>query len=896
MRRAAIAGIFVLLLAASHLTQFATRTPPPASPAPPDLQFFDGPAFDADGPIPGRSARLAWRRFTPDPDPARPPLVLLHGSPGSKDDFALLAQLLAADGRDILAPDLPGFGASAFPAASYDARAHAHALIAWLDDIGVRRFHVLGWSMGGAVALQAADILSARAEPDRVASITLLAAVGAMPNEGSGDYFFEQAKYTLGLATLGYAAEAVPHFGILGPHALRVAFLRNFLDTDLRRNEPVMAVLATPTLIIHGRHDILIAERAAHDHHRRIPQSSLVILDANHFLPFLQPRETADALAPFLARHDTPGTPATPAVVDVGGPRRGFNAIEPALAPIVRAVPWHAHAAVLAVVAAIAPPLAVLVAAIFTDAMLVDFGVAAFGLAIGLFARTLACWAVGRVWPACARELRLVGVHLPEVSHPDWTRRFDRGTFLHAFASTLVPADRDEFPLAAGTLRRGTLGVLLARPLACFLWALLALTPAFLATTALAPPLFRAMGSFGLALAAVPALALGLLLPRLATRRGRQRLRRRASRIIHHEYWLASLFYAPLVPLLWRHVTRMGRLDRVLMLPTAVNPGIENGGGFVGESKSAIMRRLFEGARSRPDLAALLSPTILIERSASTDRDLLALDAALRQHALAYPVILKPDSGQRGFGVRLVRSRADAERYFADLTGPVIAQPYHPGPEECGIVWARSRSPRPDGLTGSIFSVTRKQFPVLIGNGKSTIEDLVWAHRRFRRQAPTFLERLRHERSRVPASGERVPLAVSGNHCQGTLFRDGSDLITPALEAAIDALARNFGAGPPGALLDFGRFDLRFSSEHDLRQGRGFTVIELNGALGESTNLYDPDRSVFWAYAVLVRQWKLLYDLGLDRRNAGGKPLSFAELMRRIRGYYRARRGPALSD
>jgi hypothetical protein len=266
------------------------------------------------------------------------------------------------------------------------------------------------------------------------------------------------------------------------------------------------------------------------------------------------------------------------------------------------------------------------------------------------------------------------------------------------------------------------------------------------------------------------------------------------------------------------------------------------------------------------------------------------------------PVILKPDSGYRGFAVKLARSEDDIRSYFARMTAPAIVQRYHAGPYECGILWAR----RPDRgfenngeLHGSIFSICRKDFPVLEGDGRRSIEQLIHDHPRFRYQAAVFLERWAAERRRVLAAGERLRLAEAGNHCQGTLFRDGADLITPALEARIDAVARRFAlrAADRGlGGLDIGRFDVRYESDEALRHGRGVGIIELNGTTGESTNIYDPERSALWAYGVLARQWALMYELGARRRDMGTPPVTVRELAAHARRHFATRAGSALAD
>src|SRR5262249_13176445 len=149
----------------------------------------------------------------------------------------------------------------------------------------------------------------------------------------------------------------------------------------------------------------------------------------------------------------------------------------------------------------------------------------------------------------------------------------------------------------------------------------------------------------------------------------------------------------------------------------------------------------------------------------------------------------------------------------------VIVQTYHPGPFEAGIFYYRLSGEE----TGHIFSITDKVFPVLAGDGRSTLEELIWRHPRYRMQARTFLARHEAERGRVLAAGERFVLALAGNHCQGTTFRDGTHLMTPELERTVDAIARHF----PGFYI--GRFDVRYSDPAAFKAGRDLAIVELNG-------------------------------------------------------------------
>lgn len=364
-------------------------------------------------------------------------------------------------------------------------------------------------------------------------------------------------------------------------------------------------------------------------------------------------------------------------------------------------------------------------------------------------------------------------------------------------------------------------------------------------------------------------------------------------RAARFEFWPTWVIYLALAPAFVRWTLRA----RHPLAFTACNPGIENGGGVVGESKLGILDNLRRGAIDAglsPGLVAACCRTWPIEPGDPAQRtERLIAFLADPANDLRFPIVLKPDEGQRGFSVRVVRSIEDAERCFSTVPGRVIVQPWHHGPGEVGIVWLRTAAASADGGARSIYSITLKEFPHIVGDGERTIETLILRHPRFRLQAGRFLSRLAGRRLAVPAPGERVPIALAGNHCQGTLFRDGARLITPALGASIDALCRAFPGG-----LDAARLDIRYASEADLRAGRldPDSIIELNGTLGETTNIYDPDKPLPWSLAVLRGQWAAMYALGRERMNAGARPLSLGRFVAILVRHRLSRVGSEVAD
>ncbi len=128
----------------------------------------------------------------------------------------------------------------------------------------------------------------------------------------------------------------------------------------------------------------------------------------------------------------------------------------------------------------------------------------------------------------------------------------------------------------------------------------------------------------------------------------------------------------------------------------------------------------------------------------------------------------------------------------------------------------------------------------------------------------------------MPA-GETVKLVEAGNHAQGCVFRDGSRLWSKELEKGIDEISQRLDG------FFIGRYDIRYSSEDELRAGRNFQIIELNGAASEATSIYDARNSLFAAYRTLFRQWEIVFAIGAANRRGGAAPTKLPLLWRKWR-------------
>lgn len=328
-----------------------------------------------------------------------------------------------------------------------------------------------------------------------------------------------------------------------------------------------------------------------------------------------------------------------------------------------------------------------------------------------------------------------------------------------------------------------------------------------------------------------------------------------------YEFWPMGLFYAPIMAYVAWLMLRHGGIT----LPTAANPSFP-GGGFYGESKSAILDLAIAAA---PDHVA---PFIAHDRPGDTqDATMEFVDVVKRLTAagLSLPLVAKPDLGCRGAGVRLVRDGAELLTYIAQFPpgARLILQRLADFEGEAGVFYVR----RPGEAKGQILSLTLKYFPRVVGDGVRSLRQLILADHRAGKVPHLYLKRHEVRLDQVVPRGEAVRLTFSGSHSKGAIFRDGTDLVTPSMEAAFDAIAQKLPD------FHFGRFDVRFPSFTGLQQGRDFTIVEVNGAGAEMTHVWDRKTSLFGAWACLMKQYRLLWQIGAANRAKGHKPLTLAQ-------------------
>lgn len=301
---------------------------------------------------------------------------------------------------------------------------------------------------------------------------------------------------------------------------------------------------------------------------------------------------------------------------------------------------------------------------------------------------------------------------------------------------------------------------------------------------------------------------------------------------------------------------------RHLFFFSNVNPAIPLGGAL-GESKFAILDLL--PSEVRP--VSLFVPA---------HRSFEAVEAGLQRSGLKYPIIAKPDVGERGFLVRKIDSREALQQHLALFPVPFILQEFLNMPLELSLLFHRF----PESGKVQITSICLKEFLHVRGDGRRTVAELMADDVRAGQQ----LKRFRHEHAdllaHVPADGESLLLEPIGNHCRGTKFLDGNDLLDATLQDSINRICSRLKG------IHYGRFDLKCDSLDALRRG-DFKVMELNGVLGEPAHVYDPRVGMWRAYGEFYRHWRLLYQLHRAQSQQGVHPTPHREGIRLVQNYFR---------
>ncbi|WP_428656957.1 hypothetical protein [Runella sp.] len=329
-------------------------------------------------------------------------------------------------------------------------------------------------------------------------------------------------------------------------------------------------------------------------------------------------------------------------------------------------------------------------------------------------------------------------------------------------------------------------------------------------------------------------------------------------KLFNYEYWTWWVFFMPLAPY-WLYLAIR---NRSLTYFTTVNTCIPDGGVF-GESKNDILSQI--DSRYLPAGA-------FIQQGEAWE----SVEQKLKNAKISFPLIVKPDVGGRGFRVHKINDAQTLQRYLIETPQPIIIQEYVAYELEFGVMYARF----PEETKGRITSITQKEFLSVIGDGRSTVAELLAKNTRARFAMEELQERVKEAWNDVVPNGQRRYLQPIGNHCLGTKFLNANHLINQRLVHVFDQIAL------PIEGFYYGRFDLKVSSLEDFYAGNNIKILELNGATSEPGHVYDPNYSLWKAYRDIMHNMRIVADISAANIRLGVKPTPLGQLLQTSRAFF----------
>ena len=308
-------------------------------------------------------------------------------------------------------------------------------------------------------------------------------------------------------------------------------------------------------------------------------------------------------------------------------------------------------------------------------------------------------------------------------------------------------------------------------------------------------------------------------------------------RLFHYEFWPFWVFYLPA----YFYYFYLALKSRKWVYFSVLNPCMNFGGAFLSSKNKALQNIPKEW----------VPKTLLV----NPGEDFLRIKKGLQKEKIEFPLIVKPDMGERGKGVEIIPKLSDLENHIASLPKePYLIQEYIEYPLELGILFYWDLEGKPQ-----ISSIGSKSFCHVTGNGKDLLKVLIKKNPRLATRIPLLKKRFQKEWERILPKDKRLLIEPIGNHNRGTTFLDGQSYYSKEM---LD-WAANCARQIPG--FDYGRFDIKIKNKNAFKRKKDIKIMEVNGVNSEPIHIYDPNYSIWNAYRDIFFQMKIIFDLSQKR-------------------------------
>ncbi len=221
------------------------------------------------------------------------------------------------------------------------------------------------------------------------------------------------------------------------------------------------------------------------------------------------------------------------------------------------------------------------------------------------------------------------------------------------------------------------------------------------------------------------------------------------------------------------------------------------------------------------------------------------------ENNFSFPVAVKPDVGMMGYLFRKINSIDELKTYHEMMPVEYILQEYVSYSLEVSVFYYRF----PDEEKGTITGFVRKDCMQVIGDGKSTLLELILNYPRARYRIPEL--KAKHSKHLY----EVIPPNETYYLSQALNLSRGGQLVSLEHEKDENLLKVFDDLSHYAKHFYYGRYDIKCKSVEDLKQGKNFYILEFNGSGAEPHHVYGGGVSLFRALYILCQHWSVLYKI-----------------------------------
>jgi hypothetical protein len=217
-----------------------------------------------------------------------------------------------------------------------------------------------------------------------------------------------------------------------------------------------------------------------------------------------------------------------------------------------------------------------------------------------------------------------------------------------------------------------------------------------------------------------------------------------------------------------------------------------------------------------------------------------------------FPLFAKPDIGEGGFLAKKIDTYDELLNYHSIHNMDYLVQEFIDYPIELSVLIHNAEG------DFKISSITERKHLSIIGDGHSSIEELLTADKRVKLRIKNIKKQCESQLKIVLEKGKILHPTSVGNRNFGALFIERTELIN---KATIDSLQN---VNKIINLFNYARYDIMCISIEDFLQGK-MKILEVNGVKGEPIHIYDGKYSLLQAYKEIFKHWGFI--MKISKRN-----------------------------